>query len=121
MTTLIGSEGVFSFQNLNIQRGLLVNQENFINQGVQVDWANGPWSASFAATDGFFSGELDWFTDAITCKIDDANTIGINGGTHFTSFELRPEEPAASSPPPWRCRTAASSAPTTPTRPGPGS
>ena len=86
MPTLIGSEAPFTFQNLNISRGLLFNQENVINQGVQVNWANGPWAVSLAATDGFFSGEINWITGAITYKIDDANTVGINGGTHFSSF-----------------------------------
>ena len=86
MPTLIGSELPFTFQNLNISRGLLFNQENVINQGVQVNWANGPWSVSVAATDGFFSGEINWVTGAITYKIDDANTVGINGGTHFSDF-----------------------------------
>lgn len=86
MPTLIGSELPFTFQNLNISRGLLFNQENVINQGVQVNWTDGPWAASFAATDGFYSGEINWVTGAITYKIDAANTIGINGGTHFTSY-----------------------------------
>ena len=86
MPTLIGSELPFTYQNLNISRGLLFNQENVINQGVQVNYASGPWSASFAATDGFFSGEINWVTGAITYKIDDANTIGINGGTHFNTY-----------------------------------
>ncbi|MCJ2032910.1 outer membrane beta-barrel protein [Methylobacterium sp. J-068] len=86
MPTLIGSELPFTFQNLNISRGLLFAQENVINHGVQINYADGPWSASFAATDGFFSGEINWVTGAITYKIDAANTIGINGGTHFSSY-----------------------------------
>lgn len=86
MPTLIGSELPFTFQNLNISRGLLFNQENVINQGVQVNYSDGPLSASFAATDGFYSGEINWVTGAITYKLDAANTIGINGGTHFSSF-----------------------------------
>jgi hypothetical protein len=57
-----------------------------INQGVQVNYSDGPWAASFAATDGFYSGEINWVTGAITYKIDPANTIGINGGTHFSSY-----------------------------------
>ncbi|MCJ2047345.1 porin [Methylobacterium sp. J-078] len=86
MPTLIGSELPFTFQNLNISRGLLFAQENIINHGVQINYSDGPWAASFAATDGFFSGELNWVTGAITYKIDSANTIGINGGTHFSSY-----------------------------------
>ena len=86
MFTNIGSELAFTFQNLNISRGLLFNQENIINQGVQINYASGPWAASFAATDGFFSGELNWVTGAVTYKLTDTSTIGVNGGTHFDHF-----------------------------------
>ena len=48
MPTLIGTEAPFTFQNLNISRGLLFNQENIINHGVQVNYSDGPWSASVA-------------------------------------------------------------------------
>jgi hypothetical protein len=83
MPTLIGSEAPFTFQNINVSRGLLFNQENVINHGVQVNYANGPWSVSVAGTDGFFSGELTWFTGAVTYKVDDNNTFGINGGVNL--------------------------------------
>lgn len=86
MPTNIGSELAFTFQNLNISRGLLFNQENIINQGVQVNYSNGPLSASLAVTDGFYSGELNWVTGAVVYKLDDSNIIGINGGTHFASY-----------------------------------
>ncbi len=93
MFTNIGTELLFTYQNLNISRGLLFNQENFINQGVQVNYAAGPWAASLAVTDGFFSGELNWVTGLITYKIDDSNTIGVNGGTHFSDFDASTRSP----------------------------
>jgi hypothetical protein len=83
MPTLIGTEAPFTFQNLNISRGLLFNQENIINQGVQVNYADGPWSVSVAGTDGFFSGEISWLTGAVTYKIDDSNSVGVNGGLNL--------------------------------------
>jgi hypothetical protein len=83
MPTLIGSEAPFTFQNININRGLLFNQENVINHGVQVNFANGPWSVSVAGTDGFFSGDITWFTGAVTYKLDDNSTFGINGGVNL--------------------------------------
>lgn len=91
MPTLIGTEAPFTFQNINIQRGLLFNQENIINHGVQVNYADGPLSASVAGTDGFFSGEITWFTGAVTYKLDDYNTVGINGGLNLgrTNSALR--------------------------------
>ena len=83
MPTLIGSEAPFTFQNINISRGLLFNQENVINHGVQLNYSDGPVSASVAGTDGFFSGEITWLTGAVTYKFDDNNTVGINGGVNL--------------------------------------
>ncbi|AMB45243.1 hypothetical protein Y590_10035 [Methylobacterium sp. AMS5] len=93
MFTNIGSELLFTYQNLNISRGLLFNQENFINHGVQVNYANGPFAAALAVTDGFYSGELNWVTGFATYKLNDANTIGINGGTHFSDFDASTRSP----------------------------
>lgn len=93
MFTNIGSELLFSYQNLNISRGLLFNQENFINHGVQVNYASGPFAAALAVTDGFYSGELNWVTGFATYKLDDSNTIGINGGTHFSDFDASTRSP----------------------------
>ncbi|WP_279358717.1 porin [Methylobacterium indicum] len=88
MPTLIGTEAPFTFQNLNISRGLLFNQENIINHGVQVNYSDGPWSASVAGTDGFFSGNISWLTGAITYKLDDNNTFGINGGLNLDRTDV---------------------------------
>jgi hypothetical protein len=85
----IGSEGLFTYQRINISGGLLFNQEIFLNQGVQVNYSSGPWNAALAVTDGFFSGDLNWVTGYITYKIDDNSTVGINGGTHFQNFDSR--------------------------------
>jgi hypothetical protein len=83
MFTLIGTELLFTYQNLNINRGLLFVQENFINQGVQVNYSSGPLSVSLAGTDGFFSNEITWFTGNVAYKLDDFNTIGVNGGLNL--------------------------------------
>ena len=42
LPTLIGAEYTFSFQNLNIERGLLWNTEPLVSKGVQVNFASGP-------------------------------------------------------------------------------
>jgi len=39
LPTLIGAEYTFSFQNMNIERGLLWNQENAVNRGIQLNEA----------------------------------------------------------------------------------
>src|SRR5258708_15375075 len=35
LPTLIGAEYTFSFENMNVERGLLWNQENAVNRGIQ--------------------------------------------------------------------------------------
>ena len=42
LPTLIGAEYAFTFQNMNIERGLLWNQEPIISRGVQANYTLGP-------------------------------------------------------------------------------
>jgi hypothetical protein len=46
----IGAEYTFSFENMNIERGLLWNQENAVNRGIQVNQTMGKFSASKAVS-----------------------------------------------------------------------
>ncbi len=80
LPTLIGAEYTFSFENVNVQRGLLWNQENAVNRGVQANYAVGPVALSFAWSDGFFSNRYSWLTGSATYTIDPANAIAFVGG-----------------------------------------
>ena len=51
----MGAEYTFSFQNMNIERGLLWNQENAITRGVQINQTMGKFTASFSWNDGYYS------------------------------------------------------------------
>lgn len=53
LPTLIGAEYTFTFQNLNIERGLLWNQEPAVSKGVQLNYSKGPLSASVSINDGY--------------------------------------------------------------------
>src|ERR1700719_1915542 len=44
LPTLLGAEYTFTFENMNIERGLLWNQENVINRGLQLNYSHGPIS-----------------------------------------------------------------------------
>ena len=44
LPTLIGAEYTFSFENMNVERGLLWNQENAINRGIQVNQTMGKFT-----------------------------------------------------------------------------
>ncbi|MBL7481156.1 outer membrane beta-barrel protein [Legionella bononiensis] len=75
--TLIGGENTFTFQNFNIERGLLWNQTNAVNRGVQMNYSQGTLSGSIALSDGFYSGRLNWLSGLITYVINPQNSLSI--------------------------------------------
>ncbi|HEV2594960.1 MAG TPA: outer membrane beta-barrel protein [Sphingomicrobium sp.] len=76
--TLQGAENAYTFQNFNIERGLLFNQTSTINRGVQGNYAHGPLSVSIALTDGYYSKKYNWLSGTIgyTVSSNDSVTIG---------------------------------------------
>jgi len=81
--TLIGTENTFDFQNANIEHGLLWNQTNDLSRGVQVNYSQGPLSGSLALTDGFYSGNFNWVSGALTYTIDPNNSLTVLGSGNF--------------------------------------
>ncbi len=65
LPTMLGAEYTFSFENMNIERGLLWNQENVITRGIQVNQTMGKFTASLAWTDGFYSNRYTWLTGSL--------------------------------------------------------
>jgi hypothetical protein len=76
LPTMIGAEYTFSFENMNIERGLLWNQENVITRGLQVNQTMGKFAASLAWTDGFYSNRYTWLT----------GSLAYTNGAHALSF-----------------------------------
>lgn len=77
LPTLIGAEYTFSFENLNIERGLLWNQENAVNRGVQVNYTKGPLALSASWNDGMYSNKYSWAWLSATYTIDPADTLAV--------------------------------------------
>lgn len=65
LPTLIGAEYTFSFENMNVDRGLLWNQENAVTKGIQVNQTMGKFTASLAWTDGFYSNRYTWLSGSL--------------------------------------------------------
>ncbi|KUR72881.1 hypothetical protein AQZ52_06645 [Novosphingobium fuchskuhlense] len=76
LPTLIGLEAPFTFQNTNIERGILWGQENVMTRGVQANLTAGKLSFSLAYTDGFFSGKLNWLS-GIASYVDGPHTLSV--------------------------------------------
>ncbi len=67
LPTLMGAESTFTYQNFNIERGILWNQENAVNRGIQVNQAMGKYlSASVSWNDGYYSNRYSWLSGSIT-------------------------------------------------------
>jgi len=67
LPTLMGAESTFTYQNFNIERGIVWNQENAINRGIQVNQALGKYlSAAISWNDGYYSNRYSWLSGSAT-------------------------------------------------------
>jgi hypothetical protein len=83
LPTLIGAEYTFTFENMNIERGLLWAQEPAISDGVQANYTAGPLAFSVSLNDGYYSGNYNWLTGSVAWTIDSSNTLSVVGGGNF--------------------------------------
>jgi hypothetical protein len=80
LPTLFGAEYTFTFENMNIERGLLWNQENITNRGLQLNYTYGPLAASVSWNNGFYSHSYTWVDGSLAWTINPQNTLSIVGG-----------------------------------------
>ncbi len=67
LPTLMGAESTFTYQNFNIERGIVWNQENAVNRGIQVNQTlNKYLSASVSWNDGYYSNRYSWLSGSVT-------------------------------------------------------
>ncbi|HTW60391.1 MAG TPA: outer membrane beta-barrel protein [Terracidiphilus sp.] len=67
LPTLMGAESTFTYQNFNIERGIVWNQENAINRGIQINQTLGKYvTASISWNDGYYSDRYSWLSGSIT-------------------------------------------------------
>ena len=80
LPTLIGDEYTFSFENMNIERGLLWNFEPAVSRGVQVNYANGPLTVSLSWNDGYYSNNLNQMSGLVSYVFSPSDTLAFAGG-----------------------------------------
>ncbi len=88
---IIGVEYPFTYENMNIFRGLLWNQEIPVTRGVQANYSQGAFSASLSLNDGFYSNRYTWISAMATWTFNSANSLsligsGNTGKTGYGSF-----------------------------------
>lgn len=79
LPTLIGAEYTFSFENMNIERGLVWNQENAVNRGIQINQTFGKFTASLSWNDGFYSNRYSWLSGALA-YVNGAHSLSFVAG-----------------------------------------
>lgn len=89
--TLQGAENAFTYQNFNIERGLLWNQTATINRGIQANYAHGPLSISLSVNDGFYSKRYNWLSGVIGYALSSKDSMIFGaaanlGHTNTSSF-----------------------------------
>ncbi len=80
LPTLIGAEYTFSFENFNIERGLLWNQEPAVSRGAQINYTVGPVVLSASLNDGYYSDRFNWLSGSATWTINATNTLVFAAG-----------------------------------------
>ena len=67
LPTLMGAESTFTYQNFNIERGIVWNQENAINRGIQINQTVGKHlSGAISWNDGYYSNRYSWLSGSVT-------------------------------------------------------
>jgi hypothetical protein len=69
-----GNENTFTYQNNNIDRGLLWNQTSNVSRGFQASYKQGALSSSVTLNDGFYSNQLSWMGASAKYQIDEKNS-----------------------------------------------
>lgn len=84
LAALVGDEDAFTFQNFNIERGLLWNQTPSFSRGVQANYTSGPLTFQLSWNDGYYSGRFNWLTwQAVYTLNDGIDVFSFNGGANL--------------------------------------
>jgi hypothetical protein len=90
LPTLIGAEYTFTFENMNVERGLLWTQENAVNRGIQVTQTLGKFTGSLSWNDGFYSNRYTWVSGSLAYTNGPHTLAFVAGGnlgqTAFQTF-----------------------------------
>lgn len=83
LPTLVGDEYTFTYENMNIFRGLLWGQEPAVSRGVQVNYTMGPLNFALSLNDGYYSNRYNWLSGSVGYTIDPENTVSFVGAGNF--------------------------------------
>jgi hypothetical protein len=85
LPTLIGAEYAFTYQNMNIERGLLWAQEPIVSRGIQGNYTTGPFTFAVSLNDGYYSGRYTWLSGSAAYALNKENTFTVVAGGNTSS------------------------------------
>ena len=88
LPAFLGAEYTFSFENMNIQRGLLWDQSNSVNRGVQVNYTAGSVVFALSYNDGFYSNKYNWLSGYVTYTANSTNTFTLIGASSLSRTNI---------------------------------
>jgi hypothetical protein len=94
LPTLIGAEYTFSFENMNIERGLLWGQEPAISRGIQLNDTYKKLTVSFSYNDGFFSNRYSTLSGLLTWAFNSANSLTFAASGNAGAYARIPSNPS---------------------------
>jgi hypothetical protein len=86
LPTLIGDEYIFTFENMNIERGLLWNQEPVVSRGIQFNNTYKKLTLSLSWNDGFYSNRYTSLSGLAAFAINSSNTLTFAAGGNAGSY-----------------------------------
>jgi len=73
-----GYESTMTFQNLNIQRGLLWDQTSSVSYGTVVNYSKDDLSFAFTWNDGYYSNKMNWFGASGAYQYNNKESVGFS-------------------------------------------
>ncbi len=89
LPTLVGDEYTFTFENMNIERGLLWNQEQAVSRGIQLNEVYKKVTLAFSLNDNFYSDRYTTLSGSLTYAVNAANTIAFVGAGNAGNTYVR--------------------------------
>jgi hypothetical protein len=98
LPTLIGAEYTFSFENMNVERGLLWGQETAISRGIQVSDTFKKLSLTASWNDGFYSNVYNWISGSAMWQFNASNMVMFVGAGNVGQTMPNPTSTSAATP-----------------------
>ncbi len=94
LPTIVGAEYTFTFQNMNVERGLLWGQEPAISRGIQVSDTFKKLSLTASWNDGFYSNVYNWISGSAMYQFNASNMLMFVGAGNAGHTAFNPTEAA---------------------------